>query len=313
MWDDHESANDSWEGGAENHQPDTEGDWATRKAAAQQAYREWLPISEANWTSYRIGDLLDIFRPETRLTGRSKGLDLGAFLQGRTDLQPALVEFRDSIWSDPARTMMGQEQEGWLADGLSRSTGDQVRWQVLAQQVIMGAIAMPPQVGELIGQAGPQAQAQAAVGLAAAQVGLPFNFDQWDGFPAARERLLAASLDADANLVVLSGDSHNAWAFDLDRNGTPAGVEFAVQSVTSPGYENYLPVDPALVSGALVGANRQLQWADTSRRGYMSVTFTPEAVRGEWHFLRSIRDRGMQLAGTHSMAAPHNSRRFDRG
>jgi alkaline phosphatase D len=43
MWDDHESANDSWHGGAENHDPAEEGPWNARKAAAQRAYREWLP------------------------------------------------------------------------------------------------------------------------------------------------------------------------------------------------------------------------------------------------------------------------------
>ena len=46
VWDDHESANDSWEGGAENHQPDSEGEWSVRKAAAMKAYREWMPVSD---------------------------------------------------------------------------------------------------------------------------------------------------------------------------------------------------------------------------------------------------------------------------
>ncbi|WP_161792414.1 hypothetical protein [Croceibacterium mercuriale] len=56
-----------------------------------------------------------------------------------------------------------------------------------------------------------------------------------------------------------------------------------------------------------------LQWADASQRGYMSVAFAPDAVRGEWHFVQSIRDRGMQLAGTHAMTARHGVPRFDRG
>ena len=68
--------------------------------------------------------------------------------------------------------------------------------------------------------------------LAAAEAGLPFNLDAWDGYPAARERLLRSALDANANLIVLSGDTHNAWAFDLDLGGSAAGVEFG--RVTSP-------------------------------------------------------------------------------
>jgi alkaline phosphatase D len=61
QWDDHESANDSWEGGAENHQPD-EGDWLARKAAAIQAYREWMPVSDEPWKAYDIGSLATLFR-----------------------------------------------------------------------------------------------------------------------------------------------------------------------------------------------------------------------------------------------------------
>ena len=52
----------------------------------------------------------------------------------------------------------------------------------------------------------------------AAKAGLPLNMDSWDGYPAARDRLLAAAQRADANLVTRSGDSHNAWAFDLTRD-----------------------------------------------------------------------------------------------
>src|SRR3546814_3887487 len=63
----------------------------------------------------------------------------------------------------------------------------------------------------------------------------------WDGYPAARSRLLAAAQRADADLVTLSGDSHNAWAFDLTHGGRPAGIEIAGHSVTSPGFEAYTP------------------------------------------------------------------------
>ena len=75
----------------------------------------------------------------------------------------------------------------------------------------------------------------------ASRAGLPLNMDAWDGYPAARERLLASALNADANLISLAGDTHNAWAFDLTHDGMAAGVEFGGQSVTSPGFETYLP------------------------------------------------------------------------
>ena len=91
----------------------------------------------------------------------------------------------------------------------------------------MGTVAMPPEASSwLRPDSSREQRGRIETGLAAARAGLPFNLDAWDGYPAARRRLLRSALDADANLVVLSGDSHNAWAFDLDLDGQAAGVEF---------------------------------------------------------------------------------------
>jgi alkaline phosphatase D len=75
QWDDHESANDSWEGGAENHHAD-QGDWNARRAAAMQVYREWMPVSEEPWAAYDIGGLATFFRTETRLLERTRQPDI---------------------------------------------------------------------------------------------------------------------------------------------------------------------------------------------------------------------------------------------
>jgi alkaline phosphatase D len=44
VWDDHDFADNAWSGGAVNHDPATEGSFTARRAAAVQAYREWLPV-----------------------------------------------------------------------------------------------------------------------------------------------------------------------------------------------------------------------------------------------------------------------------
>lgn len=313
MWDDHESANDSWQGGAENHQPDKEGDWNVRKAASVRAYREWMPVSEENWASYRIGDLAELYRLESRLTARSQQLSLGAFLQGKQDLPAALADFRDRLWRAQDRTLLGAQQEAWLAEGLRRSVADKVRWQVIGQQVVMGTIATSPAlVDVLMSGASEETRRKADVGLAAARAGLPSNLDSWDGYPAARARLLRASLEADAELIVLSGDSHNAWAFDLDHDGQAAGVEFAGHSVTSPGYyEHSFKADPLKVADALVGSNPQCKWMDSSQRGYLTVSLSPERAVGEWTFLQTILRRDTALAGIHRMSVAHGARRLE--
>lgn len=303
VWDDHESANDSYETGAQNHQPDTEGDWNARKAAAKQAYREWMPVSDAPYAAYQIGDLATLFRLDTRLEGRDKQLDLGMVLKGQTDPQAAmeaLARFKDGAWADPARQLLGQPQEQWLAEGLAASTADGTAWQVLVQQVLIGNLRTPVSLADQLGSSVPDyVRDRLRAAALASQMGLPANMDAWDGYPAARERVFKAALAADANLLVLAGDTHNGWAFELAQDRTPVGVELGVCSVSSPGFENYLAaIPPADLASALVATNESLKWADTAQRGYMVVELTPTRAVTEYRFSAGIKQRSTQLAGT---------------
>lgn len=123
VWDDHESANDSYKDGAENHNLG-EGIWSDRKIAAQQAYFEWLPIrakAPDNYEIYRkfeYGDLLDLFMVDTRLHGRDE--------QGVNQ-------------SDPNRTLLGTDQYQWLTNELS---GSSAQWKVLGNQVVFAPVTV---------------------------------------------------------------------------------------------------------------------------------------------------------------------------
>ena len=299
QWDDHESANDSWEGGAENHQAG-EGDWNLRRAAAIQAYREWMPVSDEPWARYQIGTLATLYRTETRLLARTKQPELRGLLGG-LDPRAALVKFRDGAWQDPAATMMGTTQEAWLAGALRQSVKAGTRWQVVNFGTILGETRLPLEAKDWIAADAPaRAKAYVTAGLLASSVGLPFNFDNWGGYPAARRRFLRDAQAAGANLIVLSGDSHNGWAYDLAQDGKPVGVEFAGHGVTSPGIESGISADPAKVAAALVRTNPELKWCDTSRRGYMLLTLTPEAARNDWVFVDTIRERGAKASVGHS-------------
>jgi alkaline phosphatase D len=312
MWDDHETANDSWSGGAENHDPAKEGTWTARKAAALRAYREWLPVSDNSWESYEIGDLATLFRPETRLTARSRPPVYGELVRRGEDIKASLMRFRDGVWRNPERTMLGSEQEAWLAGALKRSAGQGTRWQLLAQQTVMGSFALPAEARAWMRADAPEyIRRLTALGAAASEVGLPLNLDAWDGYPAARERLLRSALDADADLLVLSGDSHNGWAFDLDLAGTPVGAEFAGSSVTSPGLEAYAPgVAPAELEGAVRARNSSLKWVEMRRRGYLTLTLTPDRATGEWLSLDTVRARSTRLASRHAMSVRRGTNRF---
>jgi len=292
IWDDHELANDTWKNGAQNHQAN-EGDWAVRKAAATKAHGEWLPGPDRMYHRYDIGNLISLVTLDTRATGRDQQLDIGAAMKGG---MAGLTAFRDGPLNDPSRQLLGVEQEAWFADTIKASVKDGQKWQLVAQQVIMGDVMTPKNALELLApDADPRAQAYVKGGMAAAAVGISAAMDMWAGYPQARKRVLQAAQAADADMVVVSGDSHNGWAFNLGEGGKPAGVEFAGQSVTSPGYESALKADPAKVAAALVAANPAMTWCDTSRRGYMTVAFTPEAARCDWVFMKTIRERTTAL------------------
>ena len=120
--------------------------------------------------------------------------------------------------------------------------------------------------------------------------------DSWGGYNPARMRFYKAAQAAKANLVVVSGDSHNAWANNLSLAGKPVGVEFAGQGVTSPGFESVLGIPPKKAAADLVASNPGLKWCDLSQRGYLTVTLTPDAARSDWVFMDTVREKTLATA-----------------
>ena len=291
-WDDHESANDSYRTGAQNHNPEEgEGDWSDRKQAALQAYFEWMPMREpesgditsAVWRSFSFGDVATIYATETRLTGRSPTIGWADVLSATTDPDDIATQAMAhmAVMKDPARTMMGAAQEAWLGEAMTTSVQAGKTWQVLANQVVMARVAMPKlqetlspeQISDL-----DHPFVQAMIGFSA--LGLPMNLDAWDGYPAARERLYDSVQAAGGRLVTLAGDTHTAWANTLhDSEGARVGVEFGCTSITSPGTGAYLPNVPDL-GEQFADANTEVEWHDPFGHGYTVVTLTPDRVSG---------------------------------
>lgn len=311
QWDDHELANDAWSGGAQNHNSDKEGEWSARKAVAERAYREWMPVSDARWRQYQIGDLATIFLPETRISGRAEPFDLNKIAEGAADPAAALKAFAETRFRDAGQQLLGAEQEAWLTGGIAASARSGTRWQLCAQQIIMGATFFPPEAtGWFPADIPDFVRRRVDTARMAAAAGLPLNMDAWDGYPAARARLLDAVQAAGSDFVVLSGDSHNGWAYNLDSDGRAAGVEIAGHSVTSPGFESNTRAAESVRVAALRGSSPQLAWANTEARGYVSVRITPDAVRGEWHMLGTVREKSLVMKGNHAMTVRRGERKF---
>jgi alkaline phosphatase D len=292
VWDDHETANDSWAGGAENHNPG-EGEWASRKAAALKAYFEWMPIREpaaampeAINRSFRFGDLASLIMTETRLTARGHPLDLETDLKivdGLPDL-PAFFK----LLNDPSRQLMGPKQEAWFGEELKRSVKDGEAWQVIGNQIVMARTYAPnlrKQMGEeawgqVMAALPPEIAKRVAMSSALSAVDVPLNLDQWDGYPAARERVYGMFKDAGARPIVLAGDSHSFWANELhDDAGKLVAAEFGATGVTSPGFEDLLPGLP--LNEAFVARNKEIKFADSAAKGFVKLTLTRESAVAE--------------------------------
>ena len=313
VWDDHETANNSWRDGASAHDPATEGPWSARRAAALRVWREWMPVRGDWYGSHRIGNLATLFRLETRLLGRSLQLDdqLEAVFAGGATRQ-ALDAFGAGPLADPARAIMDANQETWLASGMRASVASGQKWQVLIQQVIMGALLFPrPNIAWFKGAAPPELMAELQRRTAALEAGLPYSLDKWDGYPAARQRLYDAARAANANLVTLTGDSHNAWAFDLADARGPIGVEFAGQSVSSFGFERRFNGDATRLAADFIATNPQLRWMDASQRGYFTLDIRKDRIDTEYVFVPALGGRSAAETGRKMLSVAHGARRLE--
>jgi alkaline phosphatase D len=268
VWDDHETANNSYRDGAQNHNPEAgEGDWSVRKAAATRAYYEWMPIREQPGTrdrtyrSFRYGNLVDLVMLDARLYGRTVAVANGNDVAGL---------------ADPTRTILGAEQHAWLADELRQSRARGAAWRVLGNQCM---------IGQLLDEANVIA-----------------NPDQWDGYPFSRRALLEQlAAEKIPDNVVVTGDIHSSWALDVALDPFSSGYDpatgrgsLAVEMIT-PAVSSPSPFvrDPDVLGREKRTMDRpHIHWVEFRSNGYLLVDLTAERARGEWWLLDGVDRRG---------------------
>ncbi|EGR2693027.1 alkaline phosphatase D family protein [Vibrio parahaemolyticus] len=311
VWDDHELANDTWKNGAENHQDD-EGSFIDRRAAAAAAWTEWLPVREntfSNMLIYRqfsFGNLVNLMMLDTRLVGRDKPLDYFSLNAPTMEAIGGLVAQSRSA----DRELLGTEQLAWL---MKEFNTHDAKWNVLGQQVLMSRMELPSSVMTAMFQLFTSTEEKKTEALLAVNtaitgyladpsadpISLPYNLDAWDGYYVEREKVYQLAKASSGNFVCLAGDTHNAWASELkDVSNNPIGVEFATSSVSSPGLEEYLALDPVAIAQmeyTLPHLVSELQWADIKQRGFMRVTFTADAAQSTWYLVSTIKDKKYQV------------------
>lgn len=356
VWDDHETANDSWQGGAENHNVENnEGEWNARRSAALQAYYEWMPIRdpepgkpfEAINRSFQWGDLATVIMLETRLLARTEPLDYAKDLapammawdfsdpanpkplppgaprtpavrdlpvlieNGRpitngarmrtidprnppagVSVMPDIEGFKRGKLADPSRALLGAAQESWLKAEIEASRAAGSTWQVLGNQTVMARVTAPDFSGLPAEMVAKLETLSPGIGrfLQLTRLNIPLNLDGWDGYPAQRNRLYQMLAAANANPIVVTGDSHTAWANELmsEDGATRVGVEFAATSVSSPGVGDYVKDIGVDVGAAFVAANREVKWHDPTHRGFTVLTLKGDEAIADFYTVSTV-------------------------
>lgn len=301
IWDDHESANNPYVDGAQNHQPETEGDWSTRRAASIQAYYEWMPIRDPEegqdpkrlWRKFVFGDLATLVTLETRHTARAKQFDYFDVFKTAPN-QEQRDHFMKQSLADPSRKMLHPDMENFLAQALQESCEHKQPWRVIGNQIPI-ARTHAPNLASIFEQRRVNTKGYALQQMEHLQMlgelDLPLYLDTWDGYEGAREQFYQTCAAVNAtDLLVLTGDSHSFWANQLySANGQSMGVEIGTAGITSPGdFETMGNEMAEIYDRALAEHNAEVNWTDCRHRGYVKVTLTPTEGRVQYVAMRSI-------------------------
>ncbi len=250
VWDDHEVEND-YAGQGPGDVVDRRIPFAARRRNGYEAFFQYHPVQRD------ADDRSRIYR----------SIPLGAAELFLTDQR----QYRDALACEPltpcpqgaaaGRSILGATQRDWLLDGLARSRAP---WKVLASQVMLAGLDLPP--------------------------GVQLNADQWDGYADERriigERLLAAGV---RDVTTITGDIHTFFAGTVTTTGrtggTPFATEFVGGSITSGGINETLAGRGVPAGGGpltprtLLTANPHLAYAETEAKGYGVLEAAPDELR----------------------------------
>lgn len=277
-WDDHEIADNTWKGGAENHDPAEEGLWEERKRAAQQAYSEWIPVRDQAepgkiWRSLAYGDLAELVFLDTRVWGRDQ--------QAKDAQDPTLL--------DDGRQLLGADQEAWLGERLRTS---QARWKLVCQQIIL--TALPPPSSTTDGWDGyPKARQR--------------FLDVLEKTPVNDVVVLSGDVHS-SWACDLPRAPDDPLRYDRVTGKGSLAVELVAPAITSPGPEN------ASTPETLRAANGAIKFVDLERRGFILLDLDAKRAHAAYLHVPSVSNpvpQGLEFTAGFATYAGENRLRYE--
>lgn len=259
IWDDHEIANDSYVGGAQNHQ-EGEGDYNIRREAARKAYYEWLPVraSENLYRKFNYGELVDLIMLDERLAGRTAPAD----------------SLNDPTLSDSTHSMLGTEQLDWFNEQL---TSSEATWKVIGNQVIYSYLDW---------------------GWPGFNINLD-SWDGYPLEQIKIANLIRDKSIKNVVFVTGDTHSSWAFEVSIDpfndydqRTGEGAfAVEFGTTSINSANSNERSPDDSVRAHEERIvnsPINPHLKFANLRDHGYLVLTLTQEEAKADWYYVESV-------------------------
>lgn len=272
-WDDHEVQNDYT--GLHSAWGTSDADFLRLRAAAYKAYFEHMPLAPEReprgaalplHDRYTWGRLADIFTVDTRQFRQRHACASEQF--GGRGL------WRCEELANPAREVLGRDQEAWLAQGMAGSTAT---WKLLVQSMQMSSYGIPLPLARPLPKVDDSDGAWTHPLLSMGRI---VHNDGWDGYPVARERLLRALHQARVgNVLVLGGDAHRYVAANLrlrpnDERSPVVASEFIGSSLTSYGLNE-------AICSLVRWVNPDIVHMRGSERGYAWLDLSPKEARCE--------------------------------
>ncbi|MBC7769559.1 MAG: alkaline phosphatase D family protein [Phycisphaerales bacterium] len=208
------------------------------------------------------------------------------------------VDAINALLNAPERQLMGTAQEQWLADELNRSKRGGATWQVIGNQVLMARVDAPdvsntpPQLAAALERLRPGVTQL----LKLTRFPFPLSTDSWDGYPAARARVLSTVRAAGGNTLVLTGDTHTAWANEIDDGQGRVAVEFGATSITSPSEAEYFASAGVDFNAAVRARNAHVKYNDGLHRGYIVLTLTKQQATAEFFSVSTVLSKDYETA-----------------
>lgn len=289
-WDDHEFANNAYKDGAGNHQEDKEGSWEARKAQARKVYFEWLPIAD---------------NPEESIIRKLNygGLAEIFMLDERAEARSKQLESpTDPNLFNKNRVMLGENQAAWLTQGIEQSSA---KWKIISNQVLFSELD--------------------AHKLSKKHARL---MDSWDGYPMERKEMLDSFYSHGVrNIVVITGDIHTSWAFDLVQNPQNKsvydpktgkgviGAEFVTPSMSSHNLDERVSKGFAKFIASLLrgkNTNPHLRFNDFTSHGFILLDLNAQRAKATWFFCKTIKKPSHDYTTKNSWSTPINQNKLSK-